>query len=269
MNFFESQPLSACGDLRALSRVKVFGERNCGTKFLVQAFEMNTSGLQSLVHGDQQPALDAVKGQPFWTRKVLLERAIDDLRMREFPHNFGWKHAALRRQQLQDVAAFSDTLFVCIVRNPYAFVDSLYQRPYNLYAKRSRTRAAFCREPIFLNARDNLACGIVSGPAELWTRKVRSYLELSDLSNLVVVRYEDVVSRFAELFEFLRGAGIQVCDSPSPPAKSTNNDSMTFEDYLDKARQFDAEQVFEAAELECLRPGLDPEVCSALGYQRL
>ena len=269
MNFFETQPLSACGDLAPLKRVKVFGERNCGTKFLVQAFESNTEGLESLVHEDRKAAFDAVKGRPFWVRKILLERAIDDVRLREFSQNYGWKHAALRGEQLKAVATFSETLFVCIVRNPYYFVNSLYQRPYNLYAKRSRTREEFCREPIFLNARDNLPCGIVDGPASLWSMKVRSYLELADLSNLIVVRYEDVVNRFAEFFEHLRETGIQISDPVSPPGKSTKNDPMSFEDYVEKTNNFDPEEVFSQGERECLRAGLDPEVCEVLGYERL
>lgn len=221
--------------------IKVFGERNTGTHFLIKLLRNNTDA-ELLVHPDGaseetrkhfQNMLDChpdiTKGNPA-LRSVILERLIDSDRTKDIPEYYGWKHAAVSADQLKDNSNFEKTLFVCLIRNPWRFISALHRRPYNLFPKPSADLTDFIQQPILTNARDNLTESYLSSPVDLWNKKTNSYLQLkkSCPTNVAIAYYEDVicdVPRFLNNLQFF-------CEIKSPtkiPSQSTKRDTKTHE----------------------------------------
>ena len=237
--------------------IKVFGERNTGTHFLIKLLRNNTNA-ELLVHPDGASEgtrknfermvacyPDLTKSNPA-LRSLILERLIDSDRAKDIPEYYGWKHAAVNAIQLQQNPKFEKTLFVCLVRNPWRFISALQRRPYNLFPRPQTDLSDFIQQPILTNARDNLAESYLSSPVELWNKKTESYLKLKTdcPTNVVIAYYEDVI---CDVSKFLNGLQF-FCEVKSPakiPKRSTKRDTKTherdektFSDYKTEVEQY-------------------------------
>lgn len=256
-------------DLAQVGFVKVFGERNTGTNFVVQAMSTNAPHLVSLTHEHSSILPSLAKRVPLptaWHDRVY-NAALDCQRAWEFRRNFGWKHAATDPAYLRAGPLFDRTLFIAMVRDPYYFLNSLYRRPYNILPRPSGSRAAFLGQPIRPNRRDRVGRGPLPSPMALWGLKAASYVNTAQqLPNMMVVRYEDVVTDFDAFFATLAAAGLPLNTRLQVPMASSKGDPMTFADYAAKTRSFDPRGVFDADELGQIAAGLDRETCALLGY---
>ncbi len=237
--------------------IKVFGERNTGTHFLIKLLRNNTNA-ELLVHPDGASEAsrrnlehiitcnpNLTKGNPA-LRSIILERLIDSDRAKDIPEFYGWKHAAVSSNQLKQNPKFEQTLFICLIRNPWRFVSALHRRPYNLFPQPSEDLTNFIQQPILTNARDNLVESYLSSPVELWNRKTESYLELKKNcpTNVAIAYYEDIicdVSRFLNNLQFF----CEVKSPPKVPSRSTKRDTKTherdektFSDYKNEVEQY-------------------------------
>lgn len=237
--------------------IKVFGERNTGTHFLIKLLRNNTNA-ELLVHPDGASEAtrknfehliacypDLTKGNPA-LRSAILERLIDSDRSKDIPDYYGWKHAAVNAIQLKQNSKFEKTLFVCLVRNPWRFISALHRRPYNLFPQPHTNLTDFIQQPLITNARDNLAESYLSSPVELWNKKTESYLKLKTdcPTNVVIAYYEDVI---CDVSKFLNGLQF-FCEVKSPakiPKRSTKRDTKTherdektFSDYKTEVEQY-------------------------------
>ena len=247
--------------------IKVFGERNCGTNFLVESLNMNTVGVESLVHYRNNFPIRAASRLPFTFSQNVAEFLIDIQRANEFQLNFGWKHSAISPEYLKKSKRFDDTFFICIIRNPYYFINSLYRRPYNIRKFSHKSRIAFIGSGIKLNRRDNLDEKTLPSPVDLWNRKCKSYISSASLDNLIVVRYEDVINDFDGFFQYLASIGVSVKGKIDIPMASTKRDELNFFEYKFKTNNFNPEDVYSRDELEIIRRKLDTELCETLAYQ--
>jgi len=237
--------------------IKVFGERNTGTHFLIKLLRKNTNA-ELLVHPDGASEAthknfehiiacypDLVKGNPA-LRSAILERLIDSDRSKDFSDYYGWKHAAVNTNQLKQNPKFEKTLFICLIRNPWRFISALHRRPYNLFPQPFQHLTDFIQQPLIMNSRDNLIESYISSPVELWNKKTESYLKLKNdcPTNVVIAYYEDVicdVSRFLNSLQFF-------CEVKSPPKipnqstkrdiKTREQDKKTFSDYKDEVERY-------------------------------
>ena len=237
--------------------IKVFGERNTGTHFLIKLLRNNTNA-ELLVHPDGASEAtrknfermvacypDLTKGNPA-LRSVILERLIDSDRAKDIPEYYGWKHAAVSANQLKQNPKFEQTLFICLIRNPWRFVSALHRRPYNLFPRPQTDLIDFIQQPILTNARDNLVESYLSSPVELWNRKIESYLAFKSScpTNVVLAYYENVicdVEKFLNNLQFF-------CEVKSPPkipkqstkrdTKTHERDEKTFSDYKIEVEQY-------------------------------
>jgi len=237
--------------------IKVFGERNTGTHFLIKLLRNNTNA-ELLVHPDGASEAsrkhleqiitcnpDLTKGNPA-LRSMMLERLIDSDRAKDIPELYGWKHAAVNTIQLQQNSNFNKTLFICLIRNPWRFVSALHRRPYNLFPQPSDDLTDFIQQPILTNARDNLVESYLSSPVELWNRKTESYFEFKKNcpANVAIAYYEDIicdVSRFLNSLQFF----CDIKSQPKIPNRSTKRDTKTherdektFTDYKNEVEQY-------------------------------
>ena len=237
--------------------IKVFGERNTGTHFLIKLLRNNTNA-ELLVHPDGASEgtrknfermvacyPDLTKSNPA-LRSVILERLIDSDRAKDIPEYYGWKHAAVSANQLKQNPKFEQTLFICLIRNPWRFISALHRRPYNLFPRPQTDLSDFIQQPILTNARDNLVESYLSSPVELWNRKTESYLAFKSScpTNVVLAYYEDMicdVSNFLNSLQFF-------CEVKSPPkipnrstkrdTKTHERDEKTFSDYKIEVEQY-------------------------------
>lgn len=254
------------GGLSDRTHVKVFGERNTGTNFLVESLALNAPQLEHLTH-EHSSLLPALAYRvPGAVGQRLYNWALDRQRALEEPVNLGWKHGAIEPDRIGHLDLSERTLMICMTRNPYYFLNSLYRRPYNIIPQPKGDRRSFLSTAITPNRRDRVGSRDLPSPASLWSLKTRSYLESADRLNLCVVRYEDLVNDFPSFFEALRTSGVSLNRELQIPMKSSKGDAMQFSDYVAKTNAFDPREQFSTEELELIRPHLDADICNRLGY---
>lgn len=219
--------------------IKVFGERNTGTHFLIQLLRDNTNA-ELLIHedGPRQRSREnfnkiltcyphfAEKNQAL--RSLIIERFIDSDRERDFAENYGWKHAAVNAEELKRNPKFHNTLFVCLIRNPWRFISALHRRPYNIFPAPKTSLEEFIQSPLLANARDNLIEPYISSPVELWNKKVASYIDLKDTcpTNVVIAYYEEIICDIPAFLSSLRFF-CKTKAEPVIPTRSTKRDTKT------------------------------------------
>src|SRR2546422_4502858 len=104
--------------------LKIYGERNTGTNYLHHLIEEN-------LHVDLLRGV--VPDVVMFLQRVLPGRElVRNVYFRwTFGENLGWKHALVNPERLSQCARSRDIGFVTITKNPYAWLLSLYERPYH------------------------------------------------------------------------------------------------------------------------------------------
>ena len=162
--------------------IKIFGERNTGTNYLLQLCMKNLD-IELLP-----------SSSPGWIRqlqKILPgnEWLIDLYFSYTFPQNFGWKHGIPR---FNDFNELDHIYFVTVTKNPYSWLLSLYNRPYHQYYTTKPSFNEFLVSPWETVRRENTE-KLVENPIFLWNQKNRSYIELKNRVQAINLRYEDIL----------------------------------------------------------------------------
>ncbi|MBD1194985.1 hypothetical protein [Vulcanococcus sp. Clear-D1] len=232
------------------SYVKVFGERNTGTNWLCQLLKANTS-MTVLGDGGKpnfKPRLKHILASyrisDALALKLIKEKLLDAEREQHYPLYYGWKHAAIDSSRISSTERFHDTLFLCIVRNPWRFVSGLHKRPYNLAPPPVSSLSDFVSAPLLLNYRDGIPDLYVSNPVEIWNKKVSSYYNFYEDHpiNVRVIRYEDLVANPEIIKDQLSGLTQFKFDSikiPKDSTKSHRGDAKTYDDYKKEVIAYD------------------------------
>lgn len=247
---------------------KVVGERNTGTNFL-QQFLASFLPLKPVV----QVGRNNMQAEIFCkshgikkglARHIVNQRVID--KNIDYNKCFMWKHAAASLDFLSENEGFEKTLFICLIRNPYRFLLSLYKKPYNLIPNPGEmTFSEFIRAPILLNERDLIDGGILRSPLELWNIKVSSYfdlLERTSFENVEIVFYEDLVQdpflfalNMAERYSLnVREEDVVV------PGRSTKYDDRTFEGFKKEVKKFSPYDHMSASDVEYIKINLNKDI---------
>lgn len=257
--------------------VKVFGERNTGTNFLNQLLRLNTS-LKVLGHGGNQSCVVKTESickasnvvSPL-AKKFIFERMIDAERSKEFMENYGWKHAAVSWPKLKASEKYDETLFVCIIRNPWRFLTALHRRPYSLLPPPSGDFSSFLRSPLVANVRDGLDDAFLIDPVELWNQKVNSYhlLKRQSSQNVLVVYYEEIVEDI-EVFMNMLGelCGLEF-GSLVIPMKSTKGETKNFSDYRLEVQNYNPLDAMSKADADYICTRVDKNLIDQSPYLSL
>lgn len=149
-----------------MKKIKIFGERNTGTNYLLAILSQNFEvGFFRSVIPRQLP----FKGSEF----------VKDLFFRlTRKRNLGWKHAIPPISLIEQVAAKEDMVVITLSKNPYSFLLSLYKRPYGYIGEPPETLEAFLRTPWKVLGRDLHTEAEFATPIDLWNIKNRAYIEL-------------------------------------------------------------------------------------------
>ncbi|MEW6079401.1 MAG: hypothetical protein AB1724_16465 [Thermodesulfobacteriota bacterium] len=157
--------------------IKIYGERNTGTNYLGRLIDLNLNARQ--LPGVVPPFISKLQ-------KILPgNEIIRDLYFSlSFSSNLGWKHtrvspAALKTSPLVN----SNLVILTVTRNPYAWLLSLYRRPYHQRYADNPSFETFLQRPWKTTRRDNTG-RILKNPVELWNIKNNAYLGLQGLAAL-------------------------------------------------------------------------------------
>lgn len=137
-----------------MKNVKIYGERNTGTIYLE------------------------------WLLKSNLEIKIDKSPV------LGWKHRLVPSLADLEDEIREETLFICLVKNPYSWLLSMHKRPYHHEVLKKFSFSDFLR----------YSYGDYENPMVMWNMKNNSYVRLeNDVSNHMIIRYEDLLSNMKSI----------------------------------------------------------------------
>lgn len=238
-------------------RVKIYGERNTGTNYLSQLFELNTD--VTLLRGTEIGRVRARTESPIVHRTYYFAT---------FPLYLGWKHRVAPSPSTVHRLGHGSTRFVCLVKNPYAWVLSMYRRPYesdphdgDLRSFIERSWAPLPWENRSSNYRNTI---------ELWNAKVSSYFGLIEGCKGEIVRYEDLLidaeGTFTAVLDRLgipRGAG--AFENVTRGSKRSDSDK-TSEYYREYYLNHKWAEEFDDATLARITELLDGSLVDRLGY---
>jgi hypothetical protein len=190
-----------------LNMLKLYGERNTGTNYLLKLIQLNLNVelLRSEIPKAWKHWQQRLPGKE-WLRDVYF--------MVHFKDNLGWKHMAVPPvTQMERFERFHDPKlhFLTLTKNPYAWLLSLHKRPYHHdYPGIKPDFETFIQTPWTTVLRDGLSQKVLSSPVELWNLKVASYEHLPSERTLhlrsvdVIANPEVVLSEIAEAFGMSR-----------------------------------------------------------------
>jgi len=260
----------------ALTHVKIYGERNSGTNFASELIEAN------LDVGLRPGTVPARRKYFYWPLRRLLgrklgtkfvERSIDRYHRRHFAENLGWKHAQIPTFDGPDNPFPSTTLYVTVTKNPYAWLLSLYRRPYGLQDlpidPGTLTFREFLQVPWRTFGRE-LGPAFYPNAIAMWNEKTKSYRKLSGYGPVVHGRYEAILADPAAFVEAVaRRCGRKLPAKIRLIEHSTKKDGWNLNDYREYYLQELWRNKLTPDELALINRTLDPEVVVAAGYKMI
>jgi len=253
--------------------VKVFGERNTGTRALIRMLaaqkdvRMQPLGERGALNLPQNADLRAViegtyKGK--W-RKIYRDALRDNEQALACPTK-AWKHSL----PIWDEAFVKKRAHVVFcVRNPYSWALSLARRPYHQKGPKTVRTQDFVTQPWLTVSRDNMDA-VLRSPMELWNGKVAAYGAFMRRAEVPtrVIRFERFVADpEAEVRQVLSDFGIGFKNVRS--VVSTKNSSMTLEDISAYYRREDWKGALTKDTVEAINGAIDWELAAQYGYYRL
>lgn len=238
-------------------KLKIFGERHTNTNYLSKLIELNLEC--ELVEGVVPTYIRTIENLlgKQWLRDAWFERHKKD--------NLGWKHSAVG-----DFAPPADVGFVTLTKNPYAWLLSMYRRPYHQHYTTPPTLEDFLQLPWQTLGRENMT-GPAPNPITLWNIKNASYLKLPDAQTLHVTTEDTFVDAAAVVTQISEKFGIarlqkEFIDFDRSTKKRADRDGDYYRDYYLNER-WRSELTDEAITL--INQELDPELLSFYGYTLL
>lgn len=253
--------------------IKVFGERNTGTRALIRMLsaqkgvQMRPLGERGALNLPQNADLRAViegayKGK--W-RKVYRDALRDNEQVLACPTK-AWKHAL----PVWDRAFVEKRAHVVFcVRNPYSWVLSLARRPYHQKGPKTSRVLDFVTQPWLTVSRDNMDA-VLRSPMELWNGKVAGYGAFTRQASVPVrvIQFESFVADpEGEVRQILSDFGIPFGDVS--PVTSTKNPEITLEEISTYYRREDWKKTLTADVVTAINGSIDWELAAQYGYYRL
>ena len=166
-----------------MRKIKIFGERNCGTNYLALLLKAN---IRCDVIEGSVPVKRGIMSNP-----VLFD-TLFDIRYKRY---LGWKHSFPNHNRISSRRDFPEILFLTITKNPYAWLLSLFRRPYHIKGDKPATFTGFLRQGWKTLKRENSPVPLFETPVDLWNSKGRAYIELRSTfpGNVYNLTYEELL----------------------------------------------------------------------------
>lgn len=250
-------------------KVKVFGERNTGTRAVVRMLRAQ-KGVSPGAPGYKKHDLDALESrindklEGF--HQELFKDALDDIRRSQLGAHSAWKHAA---PVVDESYAAKKASVLFLVRDPYSWIAALYRNPYHARAPLPDSLEAFLEQPWLTVQRENIAPVLMS-PMELWNTKLRAYRAFADAAPVpsAVLCFEEFVLNPVEaLGTALTGFGVSVngLEEVAEPTKKMGIEREARMQYYTSAA-WEREISSKAAAL--INTYVDWDVATHFGYHR-
>ena len=238
------------------SRLKIFGERNCGTNYLQKLAYDN---LEVAILGGGVPVRFSRTKQN-WFREFFFFLTAK--------RNLGWKHGVPNINHIKKFKHADSLHIVTITKNPYSFLLSLYKRPYHYVGEKPSTFQEFLESPWILQNRDGINKKKLDSPVELWNYKNAAYLGLQSHFDFVSnIRYEDLLSKPETIFkQVCSDGGIEV-KSFHNAYSSTKKSNMTYEDYANYYLNELWKSKLNVDSINVINGYLDYSLVEKFGYQ--
>lgn len=253
--------------------VKVFGERNTGTRALIRMLaaqrgvRMQAAGERGAMNLPQNADLRAVveatyKGR--W-RKIYRDAVRDNEQAVACPTK-AWKHAL----PVWDAAFVEKQAHVVFcVRNPYSWALSLARTPYHQKGPKTPRVVDFVTQPWLTVSRDNMEA-VLRSPMELWNGKVGAYGAFMREGGVPtrLIRFEYFVSDpVAEVRQVLMGFGVAFEDVRT--VVPTKGPSKSLKDISAYYREESWKKSLTADVVSAINGLIDWELAARYGYYRL
>lgn len=269
-----SEDIQLAKEQKKILYVQIFGERNTGTNWIQRIIANNYD--VHILKSDEEMAV--VKKLEQEARNIYrnplcrmeYNESLRDLHWQKYNDiSFGWKHGRPNLPFISSSAIKNRVLFVCIIRNPYHWLLSLYKRPYHMLGEiikdESLTFSKFIRRPWATRNRE-FTNKVLKNPIELWNTKVQSYFELLDVTpHVLITKYEDFLldpSATKMLDSFL----IRTTHDLAVHNNSTKGDAKTYQDYKNQFLTKKIPEMISKEDIEFINLELDRTLMDKIGY---
>jgi hypothetical protein len=169
-----------------IEKLKIYGERNTGTNYLHELIKLNLKiDILPGIAPTSLQILDRLTFSGEFTRDWYFKKTFDE--------NLGWKHRFLKIDELLSIQhKLLNVGFVCLIKNPYSWLISLYNSPHHYESRQKISFIEFLKCPLPLLDKDNLQIEEAT-PIQLWNLKNQSYYELNEYFPMVLLKYESML----------------------------------------------------------------------------
>ncbi len=247
------------------SLIKLYGERNTNTNYLEKLIQLNLAVKQvpGVVPHYVKTMQKILPGKE-WLRDYYFSVT----RQR----NLGWKHSCVmssRELKSYDILG-RGICFISITKNPYAWLLSLYRKPYShQFSDGKPDFESFLQTPWKTVARDN--CGkLLNSPVELWNIKNASFLQLADFNGMNITTEstvrdpESVIDKISRHFSIPRHSSEFLNHE-----RSTKDASKNFAFYQDYYLHEKWREDLSSQAIATIGKSLDRNLVHHFGYQVL
>ncbi len=267
----ENAAIPAGAAARALEHFKIYGERNCGTRFVSHLLKSNfeftpRDASNADFAAERERLIEGLSEHEWLIKRIASERFNTVMNRALMPKTMGWKHGCPQIEFLKSVPnRTSRTLFVIVVKHPVFWALSFQKRPYESYFRyTSMSFSDYIRHVFIPTERDNVSEVIFESTIALYAAKIDGYRRLADMGvALEIVRYEEILQdppgfldRLGDKYSLARRRKRDIIRE-----HSTKGDDKTLADYQEKYR------------LERVKDLLDPDdydfIIATFGKDRL
>jgi hypothetical protein len=255
--------------------VKIFGERNTGTNYLVRLLQLNVES--EILRGTLLPGM--VKAKEMVERISggdwrIMEAFTDVCFAMTKPVHLGWKHAAPDLALLDRYSRKRPLAVITMTRNPYSWLLALHKRPYHACDHvKNRAIEKFLDTRWKSVAREN-GPAYFETPMHLWNYKSAALLKLDALAHARVkhVSFEDLLQKPGEwVAALVKECGLAPKGGPFQnhhvaTKSEEGRDHQYYRDYY--GRELWKEKLSPEL-VGLINRHLDLDLCRRLGYEVL
>jgi hypothetical protein len=241
--------------------IKLLGERNTGSRYLMQLVELNLK-LPYLPHFP-----------PSWIKSWHGKPGFEWLRTQYFAwtysKNLGWKHHLPDADFIAKLSASRGVLFLICIKEPYSFLTSLYKRPYHHPLPKGTSFAQFLQQE-WTPIPQERAPSTFANPIQLWNTKHRAYLALADRLPSLLIDHRELQEGPAAVMQSIAARmGLAAPSTFQDVTESTKDQGKPKGEILDFYRQRQWLKQYTPETLAWVNSQLDAEVMRRLNYSLL
>jgi hypothetical protein len=263
-----------------MDKVKIYGERNTGTNFLTRLIRRNffcevVPGTLAEAKPGYRDAIEEELAKNIadeCKRMFARQSKLDSFFQGNLWDTLGWKHAVPPISAVQTHPERENILFITVTKNPYAWLLSLFKRPYDdVSLHQPDSLLDFINQPWFTGRRENTPA-LLDSPVELWNLKIAGYDQLKRVATVKSIRYEDVLADPFQLLQQVENhfeRRSKKYELPVDAVKKQDTGKKDFEYYRDYYLNERWQDKLGSAEISAINRFLAPALVENAGYTML